>query len=164
MAGPGAHAAQRTNVDDAAMRGTQGGDGLARHKERAARVGLEDVVPLIERDFVQRSAFEDGGVVDDEIDAAVKGKCGADHPADGIFGTHIAGERMRAAAEGLDRLHCEGGVGLGVSPSNGDVSAGPRQSQGDCTADAARASGDDSRFSLQWLGWHYDSFSASRPV
>jgi len=68
--GPGAQAAERTNVDDSSFSGPQVRQGFARNQERAPRIGLEDGIPRDEGHLVERSAFEDGCIVDQEIEAA----------------------------------------------------------------------------------------------
>ncbi len=48
VAGPGVKSAERTHIDDAAVRRTEMRQGFARDQEGAASVGFEDGVPLSE--------------------------------------------------------------------------------------------------------------------
>ena len=53
VAGPRMQAAERANVDDAAARGAKIRQNLAGNQKRAAGVGLEHRVPLLERKALQ---------------------------------------------------------------------------------------------------------------
>ena len=54
VAGPGMQSAERSDVDDAATRGAQMRQSLAGNQKRAAGIGLEGRVPLLEREALQR--------------------------------------------------------------------------------------------------------------
>ena len=91
--------AERTHVDDAAARSAEMRQGFARNQKRAAGVGFEDGVPLVEGKAFEGRGGEDGGVVDEDIEAAEAGDDCSDGGADGSFGAHVAMDGERAAAE-----------------------------------------------------------------
>ena len=68
VAGPGANPTERTDIDDAAARGAEMRQSLARDEKRAAGIGFEDLVPLLEREALERGGGEDGGVVDEDVE------------------------------------------------------------------------------------------------
>ena len=73
VAGPGAESAERSHVDDAALRSAEMGQGFARDEKRAASVGFEHGVPLVEGEAFEGRGSKDGGVVDEDVEAAEAG-------------------------------------------------------------------------------------------
>ncbi len=65
--GPCVQTAKRTDVDDAAAGGAQMRQSLAGDEERAAGVGLEDSVPLLEGQALEGRGGKDSGVVDEDV-------------------------------------------------------------------------------------------------
>ena len=152
VAGPGANAAERTDVDDAAMSGAEVRQSFAGDEKRAAGVGLEDRVPLIEGEAFEGRGVEDGGVVDEQSRRPKAETTCGDGGADGGFGAHVAGDGEGAAAEGCDFGGGCGSFGLGCAVGDGDVGASASQSEGDGAADAAGASGDESGLAGEGFG------------
>ncbi len=113
MAGPGADSTERTNVDDSAMSSAEMLDCFAGNQKRAARVGFEDGVPLIEADLFKGGRIEDGSVVDEEIESSESGDGGGDCLADGGFRADIAFDRQRTASERFNFASRESGLGDG---------------------------------------------------
>jgi hypothetical protein len=70
MACPSSDSAQRANIDDSAVSGSQMLDCLSRNQKRTACIGLEDGVPLVKADAIECGRFKDGGVVDEKIEPA----------------------------------------------------------------------------------------------
>lgn len=70
VAGPGADSTQRTDVDDAAVRSAEVRKSFSRDEKRAACIGVEDLVPLIESETFKRRGSEDCSVVDEDIETA----------------------------------------------------------------------------------------------
>ena len=61
-----------------------------RDEKRAASIGIEDFVPLIESETFKRGGSEDCGVVDEDVETAELGCSCAYSGSDGRFGAHIA--------------------------------------------------------------------------
>ncbi len=64
--------------------------GFARNEEGAAGVGFEDRVPLREGQALEGGGAKDGGVIDEDVEAAKGGSDLGDGGADGGFGANIA--------------------------------------------------------------------------
>ena len=88
--GPGMQSAQRTDIDDASVRGAQVGQGFARDEKRAAGIGLKGCIPLFERQAFQSRGSEDGGIIDEQIDTAELNADRGDGGADGGLGADLA--------------------------------------------------------------------------
>jgi hypothetical protein len=84
--------------------------GFARNEKGAAGVGFEDGVPLVEGKALEGRGAKDGGVVDEDVEAAKSGDGLNDGCADGGFGAHIAGNGEGIAAESGDVGGGLGGV------------------------------------------------------
>jgi len=87
---PGVETAKRTHVDDATARSAEMRQSFARDEKRAAGVGFEDGIPLVERKAFEGSGGKDGGVVDEDIQSAKAGDDLSEGGADGRFGAHVA--------------------------------------------------------------------------
>lgn len=163
VAGPGVKSAERTHIDDAAVRRTEMRQGFARDQEGAASVGFEDGVPLSEGQALEGGGGKDGGVVDEDVETAKGGGDLGDGGADRGFGANIAGDREGTVAKGGDR--CGGGSGIGFRGAigDGDIGAGVSEGERDGAAQAASASGNEDRFAGEWFcGLHKISLARQR--
>ena len=151
VAGPGVETTERAHVDDAALRRAELRQGFARNQKRAAGVGFEDGVPLIEGQALEGRGGEDSGVIDENVEAAKGGGDLGDGGADGGFGTNIARNGKRAAADGGDSGGGGSSSGFGGAIGDGDVGAGVSESKRDGAAQAASASCNEDRFAGEWL-------------
>jgi len=97
--GPGVETTERTHIDNATARGAEMRQCLARDEKWSACVGFEDCVPLIEGEAFERGGGKDGGVVDEDIEAAKAGDDLGDGGTDGSFGAHVARDGEGAAAK-----------------------------------------------------------------
>ncbi len=113
------------------------------------------LVPLIEGKALEGSGGEDGGVIDEDVEAAEGGDDLGDSGADGGFGANVARDGERAAAKGSDGGGGLGGVGLGGAVGDGNVGAGASEGESDGAAEAACASGDEDRFAGERLSGHH---------
>ena len=99
MSGPGVESTERTHVNDAAARGAEMRQGFARDEKGSAGVGFKDGIPLVEGKALEGSGGKDGGVIDEDVEAAKAGDDLSDGGTDGSFGAHVARDGERAAAE-----------------------------------------------------------------
>lgn len=109
VAGPCVDATERADVDDAAVHGTEIGQRFARGEKGTASVGFEDGVPLRQGEGFERGRFEDGCVVDEDVDAVVEGCGSSDGVANRGLGANITGDGLDAAAQGFDGLGGDSG-------------------------------------------------------
>ena len=160
MAGPGTDSAERTDVDDAAVSCAEMRKGLARDEERAAGVGFEYGIPLIESEAFERGGGEDGSVVNENVDAAEYLNDVCDCGLDRGFGADVTLYRDGAAAEGCDFGGCLRSFGLRGSIGDRDVGTGASKGERDGAPDAFGASGDEDGFAGERFSGH-DSNSLS---
>ncbi len=109
VAGPRVNASKGTDVDDAAVNGAEMRQSFAGNEKRTAGVGFEDCVPLRESEAFERGRLEDGGVVDEDIDAVVEGYGCGDGGPHGCLGADIAKNCLGPTTEGSNSLRCGGG-------------------------------------------------------
>ena len=152
VAGPGVSGPQRSEIDDAAVSGAQVGQRFAGNEKRAARVGVENIVPLFEGEAFERSRSEGAGVVDENVEAAELGDDSGDCSAYRGFGAHIARRGDSAAAESGDLRGGLRGLGMRFEISDCDVGAGMSQGEGDGATDAACSAGDKGDFTGERFG------------
>jgi hypothetical protein len=143
--------AKRTHVDDSAVRRTEKRQGFARDEKGATGVGFEDGVPLIEGKALEGRGAKDGGIVDEDVEAAKGGTDLGDGASDGGFGANIARDGKRAAAKrgdgggGFSRFALRGAIG------DGYVGAGVSEGERDGATQTASASRNEDRFAGERL-------------
>jgi len=156
VSGPGVETTERTHIDDAALCRAEMRQGFVRNEEGAASVGFEDLIPLGEGQALEGGGAKDSGVIDEDVEAAKGGSDHGDGIADGGFGTNIARDRERAAAEAGDRGGCASGFRFRGAIGDSDVGAGVSEGKRDGAAQAARASRNEDRFAGEWIdGRHW---------
>ena len=148
--GPGLDPSKRTDIHDAAMRGTQVRQCLACNEKGTTGVGLKNGVPLVKGERVERGGPKDSGVVDDQIEAAVKGSSGCHGVMDRHFRAYVARDGLCASTECLKIAYGRGSLFFGVTPGDGDGSSGLSERQGNCPADTACTTSDKRRFTFEF--------------
>ena len=114
-----------------------------RHQEGTRQVGVQDLLPLGERQVLGLLADVDAGVIEKNVDAAKVLDDFGDGPVDIVGFSHVAGDDEGVGAHlGLKPLRGHLRL-LGVSAQDDDL--GPRlgQALGDAQADTAVAPGHD---------------------
>jgi len=126
---------------------------LHAHQKRPARIGLEDRIPLVYGERVQRSGCKDGGIVHDEIEPPERAHGRGHGGAHRGLGAHIALDGQRAAAQVLDFARCLAASARELrkviatsAPACARASAMPGH--------APRAAGDECRFAEEGLVGH----------
>lgn len=118
------------------------------HAERgAAHVDAEDAVELVGvevEDALGGLAAEDGGVVDENVEAAVVGDGAVDKALDVGLVADVAADEGGVGAQGSGEGLPHGGVDVG----DHDAGAVPDEEAHDGLADAAAAAGHDGHLSL----------------
>ncbi len=150
VGGPGVDAAERADVDDAAVDAAEVREGGLGDEEGCAGVGGEHVVPLPDGEVFEGLGLEEAGVVDEDVNAVVEvfGDGG-----DGFGGGERVGE-VAAGGKGLDvevGEIADGllGFGLRFEIGDGDVGATFGEGDGDGAADAFCGSGDERGLALE---------------
>lgn len=150
VSGPGANPTEGTNIDDASARGAEPRESLARDEERAAGIGFKDRVPLLEGEALESGGAEDGGIVDEDVEMVKRGSDGSDRGANRGFGTDVACDGERAAAEGDDFSGGLSGLDLRRAIRDGYIGAGAGEGECNAAADAAGTAGDEGGFAGEW--------------
>src|SRR5580658_7517822 len=102
VAGPRVQPSQRTDVHDSSLDSAQMRQCFPRNKKWAARVRLEDRVPLLQSDLLQRNGFINGGVVHNNVQPAELANRGGYRLTNGGFRTHVALDCQGAPAQRLN--------------------------------------------------------------
>src|SRR5580658_1630399 len=136
VGGPRMDAAERADVDDAAAAALQMRIGVPGHEERAAGVGGEHLIPLLELDALERFGFEAAGVVDEDVETAERERGIVDGVLDAPLVMHVAAYCGSLHAEATevhdDVLRFIAGAAVGA----GDVGSCAGKTHGEAAADA----------------------------
>ena len=102
---PGMHATQRADIDNAAAGFSQVRIGRLGHKERAAGIGFEHLVPLRQGDRLKHRGLKRARVIDQNIQPAKLLNHGRDRRLNTVDVAHIAGNGGGPHAELLESFH-----------------------------------------------------------
>jgi len=139
---------QRGDVDDlSGALGEHLAAGILAEPEDAVQVHVDNGLPVLGGVLSGRSAADDAGVVDEDVDGAEVGDGLVHEPVADLELAHIAGERNRAAAEAGNVVGNLLRRGTGAVHSH--VGASFSQRNGNALADAARGAGDQRILTLQ---------------
>ena len=117
--------------------------------ERAEQVRLEHLAPRVDRHAHDQVVARDAGVVDEDVDLAVRVERGLDQRLSGFRLRHVRLNGQRLAAERLDLLRGLLRRGRVARVREADVGALLGEPQRDGLADAARPARDHGRLASQ---------------
>jgi len=122
--------------------------GMTRAHEHAGQVDVHDLVPVVERDVDGGAADRDAGVVDQDVDLAVRRDHGVEHVLHRALVGDVHRARLGAAVRQGDRL---GGVACRRSVVVGqhDDRADARERGADGLAEPVAAAGDHRDLAVQ---------------
>jgi hypothetical protein len=139
----------RADVDDlAAFLRQEKRIGRLAGDEGARQIGVEHLVPFVERVVLRRLADVDAGVVHQDVEPAEALGGLADHGAAGGLPAYIGEQRDRFASDFL-QLAKRRRILVGVAPGDGHGRPGARQAERHAEADAAVAAGNERRLAAQ---------------
>ncbi len=147
------------DVDDAALRRAQGGQGELRHQERALQVRVQGRIPLGLRGLLHRPvAVDHPGAVDQDIEAAV----GVQRPRHGAL-TVGRDANVRRDEEGL-QLSRDPLSAVLIAADDGDRGALCEKAARRRQANAARPPRDQSDLFCESHGYFLDQLSPTSPA
>ncbi len=117
-------------------------------QERRGQVGLDDLVPQLERHFVDRGAIGDAGVVDQHVDGAEALDRAIEQVLHRGFVGHVGRDRERFGAHALELRH-QRLEPLGAARGEHDLGALAGEDERTGLADARAGAGDHHDATLQ---------------